>query len=184
MLASMGGFDPEPATEVMQSQDSSAVSIYQKVFDLFAHVPDGTDVDADQFQTVLDTSTAEGLKARGIVHVTNVSGHFTVTLDHRREVDLKKAKLQLDSTLSFTLSRQTDSTAQAEVLAFSEIKGAKVKVSWLLGWMDLLYFDLSPRGTGNTLIFAKVHVFGRDIGHKVLINPEGKSLPYKEPSSH
>jgi len=153
-------------------QPGKAVNVMQYMREYLSKFPPGTDLPASRFGEVLDKTGADALRKLGVTRVVNVGNSYSVSFAKGDERPLgKKADLRYAKVVSFTYLDRNGT------VTISDIHGAEVKVSFLLGWMDLKNVTLTRDDTtGNTTVVAEVHVLFRDFSHTIVLGPDGKPL--------
>jgi hypothetical protein len=150
---------------------SSGVDVLKYMRDYLSRFPNGSDFTSDRFDTVLTHEQAQALRDLGVARIVNQNDRYTVSFDKERQKKLRRAELKYGPQLSFTASDNNG------VVSITGITGVQVKVTWLLGWMDLKSIRVQPdTATGNTNIEATVHTFFGDKNHTVVLGPDGKTL--------
>lgn len=137
--------------------------------DLLNHFPDGTDMSDSQFAGQLDSTTVSELSNLGVTRITNLNGHFSVTLKKPTVYKTKKADIKLAAAVDFDYVRNGDK------MTFTNVTGIEVKVNFLLGWMKVLSADIDKDATtGDTIVVGQVHFWGGTVTHRAVIKPDGK----------
>jgi hypothetical protein len=138
---------------------------------IVAKVPDGTTLEAQNFDTVFGADTANTFRSAGITKVSNQASHYRVEFQNDYELDVKSIHVRLKQLVEFDYVQSADS------LVFTNIKGVEVNKSSFLRHSDLKEFTLGNEPNGNIVVNAKVKVFGlwgKDV--HIAVAPDGKTV--------
>lgn len=146
-----------------------------EIFQLFdgsiSKFVDGTDVTDDRFTDVVDQTAANKLKDFGVKRIVNKGGDFTVTLDAQRDE-------QLDSSVSLRLAKkiQFHLVKNGGKTVITNLTGVKVKVSILLGWMDVTDLTIEKLSSGNTAVQATISSWIKTFTYDVELDADGQPV--------
>jgi hypothetical protein len=153
-------------------KDAGKIDLMKYMREYLAKFPSGSDVKADQFETVLPRDKEDDLRKLGVTRIANSNDHYTVDLDKQHQKNLRKADLRYGPTLTFTYTEVNGT------LTITNVQGIDAKVTFLLGWMQVKNIWVTPdAATRNTSIEVEVHAgFLGNRKHTIVIGPDGKTV--------
>ncbi len=138
--------------------------------DVLQKIPSGTVVDSTQFDRVLGVEAGNYLRNAQISKIAVKADLFTITLIQPRQIDLNgQADVRVAQQVTFRYQKD-----KSGAMRMSQIRGLEVRVSWLLGFMDVSQVDVSRGTAGDTLLVVTVDTLFGKTSRSFTIGADGK----------
>lgn len=137
--------------------------------DVLQKVPQGN-LDSTQFDRVLGVDAGDYLRTAQVSQIAVKADLFTLTMIQPREIDLNgQADVKVAQQVTFRYQKDKNGT-----IYLSQIRGLEVRVSWILGYMDVSQIEVSSGTAGDTLLVVTVDTLFGKTRRSFTIGADGK----------